>query len=329
MSKAEKVKGFVFKNAVNILLACLLVFILIRMPSFFRPANLISLASGGCCFGIMTIGMTMLMLNGYIDISLGAQLYLSGVITIKIYQATNSIWLCLLISMITTTYVSMFNGLLIAKIGVPSMIATLAVKNVCKGVASLMIGKESVISMPESFTTLGRYKIAGIPISVISLAVLFAFFIVVMSKTKFGHYIYAIGNNADALQASGVNVFRTREMIFAISGALAGYAGVINVSRLGGAQFNLGEGMEFSCVAAAVVGGTSMTGGRGSMLGSVLGVIIIAALDQLLRLFSVSNYLYDVFWGAIVLFTVSADILKNYQINREKELRKLQSGNQK
>ena len=83
--------------------------------------------------------------------------------------------------------------------------------------------------------------------------------------------------------------------------------------------------MEFSCVAAAVVGGTSMTGGRGTMLGSVMGVIIIAALDQLLRLFSVSNYLYDTFWGAIVLFTVSADILKNYQINHEKEMRKIQN----
>ena len=117
-------------------------------------------------------------------------------------------------------------------------------------------------------------------------------------------------------------VFLTREIIFAISGALIGYAGVINVARLGGAQFNRGEGMEFSCVAAAVVGGVSMTGGRGNMLGAVMGVIIIAALDQLLRLFSVSTYLYDVFWGAIVLFTVSADILKNYEIKREREIKK-------
>lgn len=322
VSVGQKIRGFLFKNAVAILLCGLLCFILIRMPSFFRPQNLVSLASEGCSFGIMTIGMTMLMLNGYIDISMGAQLYLAGVITIKIYQMTGNIWVCLICSMAATVCVSLCNGVLIAKIGIPSMIATLAVKNVCKGISSLMIGKESVISMPPEFTMLGRYKLWGVPISVISLGVLFLIFIVIMKKTRFGHYVYAIGDNADACQASGINVFLTREIIFAISGALIGYAGVINVSRLGGAQFNLGEGMEFSCVAAAVVGGVSMTGGRGNMLGAVMGVIIIAALDQLLRLFSVSNYLYDVFWGAIVLFTVSADILKNYEIKRERDNKK-------
>ena len=292
MSGINRVKSLVFKNATPILIALLAVFVLIKMPVFFTISNLMSLGSQAAIWGLAAIGMTMLILTGVTDVSVGAQIYLGGVLVVRVYQATESMLLGLLCSMIVCMLVSAFNGYAIVKLGLPSMITTLAMQQVCNGLASIIIGRDSVIKMPDA-----------------------------MNHTRFGRYVYAIGNNSDAIAASGVNVFRIREITFLVTGALCGLAGTINVSRIGGAQFGMGAQMEFSCMAAVVVGGTSMLGGSGNIIGTLLGVFVIASMDQLLRMFNVSIYLYNVFWGGVVLFTVSMDLLKKYQEKREREMR--------
>ncbi len=323
MSGLSKVRSVVFKNATPILLAIFAIFVVVKMPVFFTPDNLISLSSQGAIWGLAAIGMTMLIITGVTDVSVGSQIYLGGVITVRVFQATESMVLGLLCSILVCMAVSAFNGFAIVKVGLPSMITTLAVQQVCNGTASLIIGKDSVITMPDEFSVWGQTRVLGLPISAVLFLALFVVGCVVMNCTKFGRYVYAIGNNSDAMAASGVNVFRIREITFIITGILCGIAGTFNVSRIGGAQFNMGIQMEFSCMAAVVVGGTSMLGGSGNMIGTLLGVFVIAALDQLLRMFSVSVYLYNVFWGGIVLFTVSMDLLKKYQERHERELKNL------
>lgn len=323
MSGLSKVRSVAFKNATPILLVLFGIFVLVRMPVFFTPENLVSLSSQGAIWGLAAIGMTMLIITGVTDVSVGSQIYLGGVIVVRVFQATESMVLGLLCSILVCSLVSAFNGFAIVKVGLPSMITTLAVQQVCNGAASLIIGKDSVITMPDEFSVWGQSKILGLPISAVLFLVLFVLGCILMNKTKFGRYVYAIGNNSDAVAASGVKVFRIREITFIITGILCGIAGTFNVSRIGGAQFNMGLQMEFSCMAAVVVGGTSMLGGSGNMIGTLLGVFVIAALDQLLRMFSVSVYLYNVFWGGIVLFTVSMDLLKKYQERKEREMRTL------
>lgn len=321
MNGLNKVKSFVFKNATPILLVILGVFVLIRMPVFFTVDNLLSLSSQAAIWGLAAIGMTMLILTGVTDMSVGAQIYLGGVLVVRVYQATGNMMLGLMCSILVCMLVSAFNGFAIVKMGLPSMITTLAMQQVCNGLASVIIGRDSVIKMPDEFAALGQSRLFNVPISALIFLGLFLVGVVLMNHTKFGRYVYAIGNNADALSASGINVFRVRLATFMITGALCGLAGTLNVSRIGGAQFGMGAQMEFNSMAAVVVGGTSMMGGSGNIIGTLLGVFVIAALDQLLRMFSVSVYLYNVFWGSIVLFTVSMDLLKKYQQKREYEMR--------
>ncbi len=321
MSGINRVKSLVFKNATPILIALLAVFVLIKMPVFFTISDLMAHGSQAPIWGLAAIGMTMLILTGVTDVSVGAQIYLGGVLVVRVYQATESMLLGLLCSMIVCMLVSAFNGYAIVKLGLPSMITTLAMQQVCNGLASIIIGRDSVIKMPDAFSKLGQSRLFNIPISVLIFLLLFLISVVVMNHTRFGRYVYAIGNNSDAIAASGVNVFRIREITFLVTGALCGLAGTINVSRIGGAQFGMGAQMEFSCMAAVVVGGTSMLGGSGNIIGTLLGVFVIASMDQLLRMFNVSIYLYNVFWGGVVLFTVSMDLLKKYQEKREREMR--------
>ena len=319
MNKTGKIRSIVFRNATPILIILIAVYVLVRMPVFFTPANIISLGSQVSVIGIASIGMCMLILTGVTDISVGQQIFLGGVVAIRIFQLTGSMFVATIASMLVCTFVGSINGFVIAKVGVPSMIATLAMQQICKGLASVLIGEDSVISVGDDFKVLGQGKILSIPYSVVFFVVLFTLFCIFINRSRFGRYVYAIGNNADAIGASGVNVYLCRQIIFVLTGMLAGFAGVINASRIGGVQFGMGVGMEFSCIAACVVGGISMSGGKGKMQGVLLGIVIIGSIDQLLRLFNFSVYLYNVVWGVVVLFTVSTDILKNYQIKYERE----------
>lgn len=315
----RKVKNIVFKNATYIIIGILMIFVALRMPLFYSLDNIVALASQIVVIGIAAIGMTMLILTGVTDISLGQQIYLGGVVSVQVYKITGSMPLSIVAAMLSCGIVGAINGVLIAKVGLPSMIATLSMQQVCNGAASLLIGAESVINVGPEFRRLGQDKLFGIPICVLIFLLLFALGVLLTNRTKFGRYIYAIGNNADALSASGIRVFRIRETIFVITGLLCGLAGVINASRIGGVQFGMGLQMEFQAIAAVVVGGTSMQGGRGNMIGTLLGIVVIGSIEQLMRLFNINIYLYDVVWGIIVLVTVGGDLLKQRELSLEKE----------
>lgn len=314
-----KIKNFVFKNANWVFIFALLLFVAIKLPLFFSVSNLMSLGSQIAVLGIASIGMTLLILTGVTDISVGQQIYLAGVISVKVYQATNSMVYATIAAMLVCGVVGAINGVLIASIGLPSMIVTLSMQQVCNGAASILIGEESVINVGNQFSALGSGKLGDVPISVIIFLVLFVIGAIISNRTKFGHYIFAIGNNSDAVAASGINVFLIREIIFIATGMLAGFAGVINASRIGGVQFGMGVKMEFNAIAAAVVGGTSMQGGRGNMWGTLIGVMIIGSIDQLMRMFNINVYLYNLVWGLIVLLTVGCDLIKQKELENEKE----------
>ena len=314
-----KIKNFALKNANWIFIFGLLLFVAIKLPVFFSITNLLSLGSQIAVLGIAAIGMTLLILTGVTDISVGQQIYLAGVISVKVYQSTNNMFLATACAMLVCGVVGSINGVLIAKVGLPSMIATLSMQQVCNGAASILIGEESVINVGNEFSALGSGKVGDVPVSVLIFLVLFLCAAIITNHTRFGHYVFAIGNNADAVAASGLNVFLIREILFIATGMLAGFAGVINASRIGGVQFGMGLKMEFNAIAAAVVGGTSMHGGRGNMWGTLMGVMIIGSLDQLMRMFNINIYLYNLVWGIVVLLTVACDLLKQHELKNEKE----------
>lgn len=320
MAKAlERVRSGIFKNATLIFIIALAIFVYIECPIFFTPTSLLNLSSQAAIFGMISIGMTFLMITGVADISVGSQCYLAGVVGVRLYVNTGNMALSMAGAIAVCLICSSINGVVIARFGLPDMISTMAMQFIARGAANLIVGQESVINVSDPvFQQLGQGKVGGLPISVIFLFGMLIIGYIVLHHTKFGRYTYAIGNSKDALASMGVNVFLMRMIGFWITGALCGFAGFVNVSRLGGATFGMSTGMEFTCISICAVGGVSLRGGKGSMLGTLMGTAVIASIYQLLRLMGVSSYLYDLVWGIVVLSTIAMDYLKSYQIKYER-----------
>ncbi|NLI54616.1 MAG: ABC transporter permease [Clostridiales bacterium] len=295
------------------------VFIAIKAPVFFTINNLISVLSQGAVIGIASIGMSMVILAGEIDISVGAMVYCTGVIASELYLSTNNLIISTVAAVVCGGFFGLINGFGVAKLKIPSLITTLSVCNILSGLGSILIGSEGTLSAGERYKIIAQTKILGLLSSAWIYILLFLLFLIIIRKTRFGRYIYAIGDNQDALRACGIRADFTIIMIFVLTGMLCGIGGLVNTSRLGGTQFNISLGMEVYCIAAVVVGGISMSGGRGNVLGVFFGVFIVAALDNLLRLMGVNVYMYNVVWGIVIFGVVMIDILKKKQKARDLE----------
>lgn len=317
-------RKLVFRNATLILIVLFAIFVLGKMPLFFTPTSLLNLCSQASVFGIVAVGLTMVILMGNIDISTGALVYLSGVVGVRVFYATGSLAVSIIVSILIGLLVGTVNGFFIGKVGIPDMVFTMSTQFICRGIGNLIIGEEAVINVNDPvFQSIGQGKTLSIPNCTWFFLVIFVIGWIVLKRTKYGRYLYAVGNNADALGAAGVNVLAVKMGAYMTTGVLCGLAGIINVSRLGGSTFGIAVGMEFTCIACCVVGGASLFGGVGKMPGTMLGIVVVASVNQLLRLFNISNFLYDLVWGIVVVLTVLMDVLKHYQINYEKEHRNL------
>lgn len=308
--KVAKITIDLIKPLIFIIFA---IFVIVKVPIFFRPDNLIAVLSQAAVIGIASIGMTMVIISGEIDISIGAMIYLTGAVATEVYVSTKSLWLAVFAAIISGGICGLINGFGTAKLKIPSMIITLAVSNALTGLSGIIIGSESTLAAGERYKIISQTKIFGLTSNTWIYLALFVVFIILINKTKFGRYIYAIGDNADALRASGINTSIIQIMIFVITGMLCGISGLLATSRLGGTQFNLSLGTEIYCIAAVVVGGASMSGGKGNILGTFVGVFIVTALDNMLRLLNVSVYLYNVVWGIVIFLIVCIDIIKTKQ----------------
>ncbi|MDR1754894.1 MAG: ABC transporter permease [Eubacterium sp.] len=289
------------------------VFIIWKVPIFLRPDNLITLIPQAAVIGIASIGMSMVIISGEIDISVGAILYCSGAIASEVFMSTRSLIYASLAAVLSGAVFGLVNGFGVAKLKIPSMITTLAVSYILTGLGSILIGSESTLVAGDDYKALSQTKILGMTSNVWIFVFLFVIFAVIINKTRFGRYIYAIGDNADALRASGINVDRVQAYIFILTGLLCGVGGLLTTSRLGGTQFNMSLGTEVYCIAAVVVGGIRMSGGKGSIFGSLLGILMVASLDNILRLTHISVYLYNLVWGVVIFIIVLIDILKKKQ----------------
>lgn len=318
----EKTRSIAFKNATYIVIALFALFIILKMPLFFTKTSLLNLSSQAAVFGIVTVGMMLEMITGVADISVGAGVYLSGAIGVRVFLATDSIPLALAAAIISGIAGSSLPGIAVAYFGVPDMVAGMSAMFILRGIGDMVIGADTVVNLDSpAFQWFGQGKVLGLAVPVLVLLAVFIIGIFVLHFTKFGRYVYAVGDNRDALRASGVNDKHIQYLAYAITGFLVGIAGFCNVARLGGCTFNMADGLEFNCIAACAVGGVNIAGGAGTMYGGFLGVIVIAAINQLLRLFDISALLYKLVWGLVVIISISFSVLKRYQIAYDKSRR--------
>lgn len=290
-----------------------------RWPTFLTRQNLLNVANQITVVAILAAGMTLVIITGGIDLSVGSLIALSAVLVTVLIRdlgggpaaTTGVLVVCSLAGLGVGAAVGLFSGAMVAGFRVPPFIVTLAVMQVASGLAFILARGGSVYEVPEAFTWLGRGTgPGGIPIAVLLVLALYAGTHVLMSRTVLGRRLYAVGGNAEAARLSGVNVAAILVFAYAFSGAMAGLGGVVQASQLKSGAPTYGQMYELYAIAAVVVGGTSLSGGEGRVLGTLIGAFIIAVIQNGMNLTGVESYRQKVVLGAVILGAVLLDLLK-------------------
>lgn len=300
------------------LVAALVVLYAVLAPfsqSYLTMANQFNILRDAAFVGIIAWGMTLILVAGEIDISVGANAAFSGVNLALLIKAGVPIPLSVVLVLLIGAAIGFAAGWLRATFDIPSFIITLALWLGLRGLAQVFSNAVPVVIMDISFQRLGSGNVLGIPNPSILMVVLFFLFVFISRKTVFGRSVFAAGGNAEAANLAGISVFWVRVGIFAISGFLAAFVGVLLASRLGSGNSGAANGLEFDVIAAVVVGGTSLFGGRGTMLGTLLGVVFIAALVNGLVLIGVDPFMQNVVRGAVILVAVLVNVVTTKRLS--------------
>jgi ribose/xylose/arabinose/galactoside ABC-type transport system permease subunit len=279
----------------------------ITEPRSLSPTNAVNLARQISITALIAAGETLIILSGNIDLSVGSVLGLSGVISAGVLRDTQSPLLAVLAGLLVGALAGFFNGIIVAKGKVASFIVTLATLGIASGFTLLYTGARPIPVTDEAFLFLGQGKILGLPVPILIMAGVYIILWIVLTRTVFGTYIYAIGGNELATKLSGVGVDRYKVLIFTLGGVLAGLTGVVLVSRVGSGVPTLGSGYEIIAVTAVVLGGTSLFGGEGLIWGTLIGASITGIISNGLNLLNIGPYYQHIVTGVVVLIAILLD----------------------
>lgn len=301
----NKVKRLFNKPEMFTLVGFIVLMIIMSFGSeqFLTAANLTNVLRQVSIVGILAVGMTFVILIGGIDLSVGSVMALTGTLMagIMVNYSMNPI-IAVLAGIAVGSLIGYITGSLVAYARIPAIIVTLAMMEIARGAGLLYTGGYPLSGLPNSFSIIGRgYLFGFIPIPVLIMAIVFFVAYVILNHLPFGRYIYAIGGNEEAVRLSGIKVKKYKIMVFVISGITASISGMILISRLMSGQPNAGEGYELSAIAAVVLGGTSIAGGRGHIGGTLLGALLMGVLSNGLNLMGVSSYVQMVLTGVIII----------------------------
>ena len=305
--KKRKVTSKVFLLGV---LALVVIFLtVLSKGKFLSSSNLLNLLRQMSINAIISVGMTFCIISGGVDLSVGSVGVLSGCLAAIVMKATGNVLLGMLVGFTVGLICGLINGIIICRMNVIPFIGTMAMMTAASGVATLVTDGQTISGLPDVFVSFGQGLISGvIPVLVIIMAVVVAIGWVVLSKTEFGLNVYAIGGNEKASRLVGLNVSRVRLTIYISSGFLAALGGMLMVSRLASAQPGLMASTSMDCVAAVVVGGTSMRGGSGSMINTVIGAILMQTVTNGLNLIGLGFAYQQIITGIIIAIAVSVDM---------------------
>lgn len=289
-------------------LVVLLVTLPIANSRFLTVSNLTSILLQAAVYVIMALGMSFVLMTGGIDLSQGSLLALVGVVAAYIVEHQGSIFLAVVASILVGALVGLANGTVISCLKIPPFIMTLSTMYLCRGL-TLVITQASPISITNaSFRWIGSGRVLGIPVPVIIFVVAAVVGQFILSYTATGRYILAVGSNREAARLSGIKTRWNECKVYIISGVMVAIAGIVYVTRLGAAQANAGQSYEMEAVAASVLGGTSVLGGEGGIIGTVLGAIVVAIIRNAIVLLEVSTYYQQMITGAVILLAVIVDV---------------------
>jgi inositol transport system permease protein len=312
-----------FLNKYGIVLILLAMFIAFSLLSegFFTPRNIFNIIRQISFMGLIAIGVTMVIITGGIDLSSGSVLALAAVVATSLAQRLDwaeikfpgldvPVFIPIVAALAVGAVCGLINGSLIARFKIPPFIATLGMMTVARGFA-LIYSERPVSGLKESYTYIGQGEPFGVPVPILILALVAIVAHVMLNNTRFGRHIYALGGNEQAARISGINISRVKIGVYTIAGLLAGLSGLVLSSRIGSGQPGLGLGYELDAIASAVIGGTSLSGGIGTIWGTIVGALIIGVLNNGLDLLNVSAYWQTIVKGSIIVIAVIIDERKN------------------
>lgn len=297
------------KKKYSIFLAVFVLFFVCSFasPNFLSSTNLTNISRQLAVTTILAFGETILIISGMLDLSSGAVLALSGVFAVSAFKATNSLLVAFMVGVLSSVACNVLNGVMVTTFKAPAFIATLAMQAMARGAALLFTKGQNILQLGK-FTEFGQGAVLGIPTPIIFLVIITVTTWYILRHTKFGRSLYAIGGNEEAAVASGINVGRVKYKAFIFNGILVGIAGVIFMARVNAGLPNGANGYETLALTAAIIGGTSFSGGVGTAPGTLAGAFIVGFLDNIMNLKGVDSYLQQIVRGAIIAIAVIYDI---------------------
>ena len=310
-------KNFITNN-IGILIALLLISIILSFasPVFLSQENMLSVLRQVSTNMCLALGMTLIIILGGIDLSVGSIVAMAGTLTVGFISIGEmGIVPAILLGLFIGTLCGAANGVAIAYTGIPPFIVTLAMMMIARGVGYIYSGGQSIRIFDESFTSIGTGYLGMIPYPVIYMLVFIVVMLVVVNRTRLGTYIYALGGNREAARLSGIAIKRVEIIVYTIAGFLAAFAGIVLAARMYSGQPSVAQGYEMDAIAACVLGGISMSGGIGRISGTILGVIVIGIINNGLNLLGVNSFWQLVAKGVIIFLAVYVDMLKRKKAN--------------
>ena len=296
------------KYSIYFILLIMIIVSSLLNSNFLTFANFSNISSQLAVTTILACGATMLIISGMIDLSCGSVLALAGVLSVASYKATNNMILAILVAIVIGVICNLINGIMITRFKVPPFIATLAMLTMARGAALKYTAGQNIYQIGD-YTILGQGTLpGGIPISVLFLILFVVITWYILTHKKLGRALYAIGGNEEAAIASGINVNRSKIEVFIINGIFVGFAGVLFMSRNNVGLPNGAVSYELKALTAAVIGGTSFSGGLGTAQGTIAGAFIVGFLDNIMTLIGVDSYIQQIIRGAIIAVAVIYDL---------------------
>lgn len=295
----------IYRSVLILLVIC--VFATILSPSFLSVTNLFNVFKQITVAGIVGCGMTFVILTGGIDLSVGSILGLSGVLASGVLASTGNTAAAVAVSLVVGVACGAVNGFFVSVCGIPPFISTLGMMTLLRGVILVYTKGSPIPIKSDAYKFFGKGSIAGIPVPVIILIIVFLLAHYILTQTSYGRSVYAVGGNREAARLSGIRVKTSEFLVYTLNGLMCGMAGLILTARLGSAQSTSGTGIEMDAIAAVILGGTSLSGGVGFVLPTVVGAMIMGIIDNILTLMNVNPHATNIVKGAVILIAVLVD----------------------
>ncbi|HEY6905882.1 MAG TPA: ribose ABC transporter permease [Ignavibacteriaceae bacterium] len=281
---------------------------------FFTTENLLNVSLQASITAIIAAGMTFVILTAGIDLSVGSLVAFAGILATSIIRTDLPVYLSMFLGISAGLLFGIFSGyiagIFVTRFRITPFIVTLALMTIWRGASFVYTEGRPIWELPEVFAYLGGGRIAGIPVPTVIMVIVFIVSHIVLTRTRFGRYVYAVGGNVEAARLAGIKTNKILISVYVISGVLSALAGILLTSRINSGQPNAGLMYELDVIAAVVVGGTSLFGGRGTILGTFLGAMLIAVLRNGLNLLNVGSYVQQVIVGGVILLAVLLDQIR-------------------